>query len=84
MKVDATVSYNKTYSLIRKIEDNFTQAVNGDSQTMIKLSADYNLSRMITLQAFYDKQISRPLVSSTAYPLSKSSFGISVRVNLTR
>ena len=84
LKVDATLSYNKTQSLIRKIEDNFTQAISGDSQTMIKLSADYNLSRMITLQAFFDKQISNPLVSSTAYPLTKTSFGVNVRVNFTR
>ncbi|MCL1934368.1 MAG: cell surface protein SprA [Candidatus Azobacteroides sp.] len=84
LKVDATVSYNKTYSLIRKIEDNFTQAISGDSQTMLKLSSDYSLSKMVTLQAFFDKQISNPLVSSTAYPLTKTSFGVNVRVNFTR
>jgi len=84
LKVDATVSYNKTMSLIRKIQDNFTQAISGDSQTMLKLSADYSLSKMITLQAFFDKQISNPLVSSTAYPLTKTSFGVNVRVNFTR
>ena len=84
LKVDATVSYNKTLSLIRKIEDNFTQAINGDAQTIVKLTADYNLSSMITLTAFFDKQISNPLVSSTAYPLTKTSFGLSVRVNFAR
>jgi len=84
LKVNADISYNKTLNLIRKIEDNFTQAINGDAQTMIKLSADYSLSTMITLQAFFDKQISNPLVSSSAYPLSKSSFGLSVRVNFSR
>ena len=84
LKVDATISYNKTLSLIRKIEDDFTQAISGDAQTMIKLSADYNLSKMITLQAFFDRQISNPLVSSTAYPLTKTSFGVNVRVNFTR
>jgi len=84
LKVDATVSYNKVMSLIRKIEDNLTQAISGDSQTMVKLSADYSLSKMITLQAFFDKQISNPLISSTAYPLTKTSFGVNVRVNFTR
>ena len=84
LKVDVAVSNNKTYSLIRKIEDNFTQAISGDSQTMLKLQADYNLSKMITLQAFFDKQISNPLVSSTAYPLTKTSFGVNIRVNFTR
>jgi len=84
LKVDAFISYTKMQSLLRKIEDRFTQAISGDAQTKIKLTADYNLSRMITLQAFYDRQISNPLISSSAYPLTKSSFGVSVRVNFTR
>jgi cell surface protein SprA len=70
--------------LIRKIQDNFTQATAGNSQIMIKLSADYSLSKLVTLQAFFDKQISKPLVSASAYPVSKSSFGLSVRVSLMR
>lgn len=84
LNVKADISYNMTQNLIRKIQDNLTQATNGNSQTMIKLSADYNLSRLITLQAFFDKQISKPLVSATAYPVSKSSFGLSVKVSLMR
>ncbi|MDR1610794.1 MAG: cell surface protein SprA [Candidatus Symbiothrix sp.] len=84
LNIKADISYNMTQNLIRKIQDNLTQATNGNTQTMIKLSADYNLSRLITLQAFFDKQISNPLVSATAYPVSKSSFGISVRVSLMR
>jgi len=84
LKVDASVSYKKTQSLLRKIQDDFTQAISGDAQTMLKLSTDYSLSKMITLQAFFDKQISNPLVSSSAYPLTKTSFGLSVQVNFTR
>ena len=84
LKVDAAISYSKTLSLIRKIEDNFTQAIGGNANTMIKLTADYRMSSMITLTAFFDKQINNPLVSSNAYPLSKSNFGISVRVDLAR
>jgi cell surface protein SprA len=83
----ADVSYRKTQSLIRKIMDiqdnSTTQAINGDSQTTIKVTGDYEMSKLVTLQAFYDKQISRPLVS-TAYPLSKSSFGVSVNIKLMR
>jgi len=84
LKIDASISYKKTQSLLRAIQDKFTQAISGDAQTMIKLSADYSLSKMIALQAFLDKQISNPLVSTSAYPLTKTSFGISVQVNFTR
>jgi cell surface protein SprA len=84
LKVAVDVSYNMMQSLIRKIQDNLTQATSGNSQTMIKLSADYSLSKLVTIQAFFDKQISKPLVSATSYPVSKSSFGLSVKVSLTR
>jgi len=84
LKLALDVSYRKSQDLIRKIEDNLTQAQSGNAQTTLKFSADYNLSRLITLQAFYDKQISNPLVSATAYPITKSSFGITCRVSLGR
>jgi cell surface protein SprA len=84
MKMAVDISYNMSQSLIRRIQESTTQATSGNSQTMIKLSADYNLSKMITLQAFFDRQISNPLVSASAYPITKSSFGLSVKVSLAR
>jgi cell surface protein SprA len=84
LKLDLAVTYSKMQSLIRTIEDGLTQAISGDAQTMIKLSADYSLSKMITLQGYFDKQISNPLISATAYPLTKTDFGVNVRVNFTR
>lgn len=84
LTVSADVTYKKMQSLIRKIQDGYTQATSGDSQTTIKISARYNLSRALTFEAFYDKQISKPLVSSTAYPFSKASFGASLNISLSR
>jgi cell surface protein SprA len=83
-RLSAGVSYSLSQSLIRKIQDAFTQATQGDSQTTIKITGDYTMSRMLTFQAFYDRQISKPLVSSTAYPLSKSSFGINLKISFSR
>ncbi len=82
--VSADFSYKQMQTLIRKIQDVYTQATSGDANTMIKLSGKYNLSKSLTVEAFYDKQISKPLVSSTAFPISKSSFGISVNLSLSR
>jgi cell surface protein SprA len=84
LTVNANISYQLNQSLNRKIQDAFTQPTTGSSQTVIKLTADYTLSRMIDLQAFFDKNINRPLVSSTAFPMSKSAFGVSVKVKLTQ
>ncbi|MDR1437183.1 MAG: cell surface protein SprA, partial [Candidatus Symbiothrix sp.] len=83
-RIAAGIAYRKSQDLIRKIQDALTQATQGDTQTTIKLTGDYTMSRMLTFQAFYDRQISKPLVSSTAYPLSKSSFGISLKISFTR
>jgi cell surface protein SprA len=83
-RLKAEISFNETKTLIRKIQDNFTQATAGDKRTSISLSGDYSLSKLITLQAFYDRLVSQPLVSSTAYPTAKSSFGVSVKVSLSR
>ena len=84
LTISADFSYKKMLSLIRKIQDAFTQGTNGDSQTTIKISADYNLSKMLTVQAFYDRTMSKPLVSSTAYPYSKSSAGINLKLKLSK
>lgn len=39
------------------------------------------MSKALTLRAFFDKIINKPLVSSTAYPTANTSAGISVRFN---
>jgi len=84
MKFRADISYRVNQSLIRKIEEAYTQPTSGTSAFVLKLSADYTLSRAINLRAFYDKQVNKPLVSSSAFPVSNSSFGVSVRLTLTR
>jgi cell surface protein SprA len=75
-------NYRKTLSLIRKLEDSYTQATQGTVTSTMQFSADYAWSKKITLRAFYDLQINRPLVSSSAYPTSNSNYGISIQVSL--
>jgi len=84
LTISADFSYKRMISMIRTIQDAFTQGTSGDAQTGIKISADYNLSKMLTLQAFFDRASSQPLVSTTAFPFSKSSFGIDMKLKLSR
>ncbi len=84
LTINGVVTFQKMSNLIRKIQDGFTQASVGESQTIIKLSADYNLSRSLTIQAFFDRMVTNPLVSTSAYPMSKSSFGFNIKLNLLR
>ncbi|MDP4269197.1 MAG: cell surface protein SprA [Bacteroidota bacterium] len=78
------ISYRLNQALIRKIADNFTQPTSGTSNITVKLSADYAMSKALTLRAFLDKQINKPLVSSSSYPVSNTNFGISMKFTLTR
>jgi len=84
MKFNATLTYHLDQALLRKIEDGFTQAISGQSSILIKCTAEYALSKMVSISAYYDRTSNRPLVSSTAYPISKSNFGIDIRISLTR
>ncbi|MDL2278812.1 cell surface protein SprA [Parabacteroides sp. OttesenSCG-928-G07] len=82
VKID--FSYNKMQSLIRKIEANLTQATSGNVRKTIQFSADYALSRSLSLRAYYDLQINEPLISNASFPTSNSNYGVSVRFSLTQ
>ena len=76
------LSRQQTRTLIRKIEDGFTQATSGIRSTTVRLTLDYAFSKKLTLQAYYDTIIHRPLVSSTSFPTSVTNGGINLRFNL--
>ncbi len=84
LTINADFSFRKNYSLIRRIEQNFTQATNGTRSTVLKLTANYVLSKRITLGAYFDHQVNTPLVSSSAYPVTNYNYGVSVRMSLTK
>lgn len=84
LNIRVDISHKITDALIRKIEDGFTQATSGLKTTSIRFSADYALSRSLTLRAFFDKIINMPLVSSSAYPTSNTNAGLSLRINFNQ
>ena len=84
LTVTGDISFRNTSTLIRRIDQNYTQATAGTSSYVIKFTANYVLSKRITLGAYYDRQVNKPLVSSTSYPITNSNYGISVRLSLTR
>ncbi|MDE5674022.1 MAG: hypothetical protein K2I44_01595, partial [Muribaculaceae bacterium] len=71
-------------SLIRRIETASTQATQGTRTFSINFMASYQLSRKVTLSAFFDHQVNTPLVSSTAYPTTNSNYGIAINLSLAR
>jgi cell surface protein SprA len=71
-------------SLIRKIEDGYTQMTQGALAKTIQFSADYAFSKAVTLRAFYDLQMNQPLVSSNSFPTSNSNYGVSIQLSLAQ
>lgn len=77
-------AYRHSIALIRKIEDAYTQATQGNSTHRLSFSSDYEISKMLTLRAFYEWDQNNPLVSTSSFPMSNSNFGVSLRINLTQ
>ena len=84
LSLNLDFSFSNNQSLIRKIETAFTQAQNGAQTMSINFTAQYILSRRITLGAFFDHQVNTPLVSNSSYPTSNTNYGLSVNMSLAR
>jgi cell surface protein SprA len=83
LKLNVDVSYKDIKTLLRKVEEDLTQASSGNKVFGIKVSADYVLSQKINLQFFYDHQGTTPLISSS-YPIKSDNVGINIKLMLTR
>ena len=82
MRLD--VSYRRQAALTRDIASVVTSASSGNSAFKMSLSADYTLSRMLTLNFYYDRQSNTPLLSSNSYPTTVHDFGVSLKFSLTK
>ena len=88
MSNDLTLNFNfqlnNNTSLIRKIEDRTAQATNGVRTLGINFTANYVMSKRVTLGAYFDHQVNTPLVSTSSYPTSNSNYGISLNMSLAK
>ena len=82
LNLDFTFSRNQ--ALIRRIETAYTQATTGTQTLSINFMASYQISRRITLSAFFDHMVNNPLVSNHSYPTTNSNYGIAVNLSLAR
>ena len=83
LNIKCDVTYKNQMSLLRKIVDEYTQATSGNTAWTIKVSADYQFSKMLQMKLYYDRQVNTPLIS-TSYPTVNSDFGVSLTLSLTR
>lgn len=84
LSLNLDFSFANNQSLMRRIETAYTQATQGTQTLSINFMASYQMSRRITLNAFFDHQVNTPLVSNSAYPTTNTNVGVSVNISLAR
>ena len=80
LSLTGNLTYKNQFSLLRKIEDNYTQASSGNKTMVVEVLGDYAISRNMNMTLFYNLESTIPLVSS--YPVTSSDFGFSLRFTL--
>ena len=78
------LSYRKQASICRDIATMTSSASSGNTAFRLSFSADYTLSRLLTMSFYYDRQTNTPLLSSNSYPTTTQDFGLSLKFSLTR
>lgn len=84
LSMNLDFSFSQNQGLIRKIETAYTQATNGSQTISINFMASYTLSKRVTMSAFFDHQINKPLVTNASFPTTNSNYGISFNLSLAR
>ena len=84
LTLNAEVGIQRNQALIRRIEGNYTQPTSGTNTFNINFTASYILSKRVTLSAYFDHQVNTPIVTTSAYPTTNTSYGISVNMSLAR
>ena len=78
------ISLRKQAAITRDIATGVSSASSGNTAFKLSFMADYTLSRLLTLTAYYDQQTNTPLLSSSSYPTTTYDFGLSMKFSLTR
>ena len=84
LKLRLDLSLRKQASITRDIATMTSAANSGNTAFKLSFSADYTLSRMLTMSFYYDRQTNTPLLSSSSYPTTTQDFGLSMKFSLTR
>ena len=78
------ISLRDQAAVTRDIATRTSAASSGNSALKMSFMADYTLSRLLTLSAYYERQTNKPLLSSSSYPTTTHDFGLSMKFSLTR
>ena len=78
------LSYRQQAAINRDIATMTSTATSGNNAFKLSMTADYTLSRLVTMSFYLDRQTNTPLLSNNSYPTTTTDFGLSLKLNLTR
>ena len=78
------ITWRDQAAITRDIATCTSSASSGNAALKMSFMADYTLSRLLTLSAYYERQTNKPLLSSSSYPTTTHDFGLSMKFSLTR
>ncbi len=84
LSLNCDFSLQNTQSLIRRIEENYTQPTSGTRTLGINFTAQYQLSKALSIQAYFTHQANTPIVTTSSYPTTNTSYGLTFNLSLAR
>lgn len=84
LNIRLDLSYRQQAAISRDIASMTSAASSGNKAFRMQFSADYTLSKMLTMSVYYDQQTNTPLLSSSSFPTTTHDFGVSIKFSLTR
>lgn len=84
LKLQFDFSLRDQSAINRNIMTNLSQATSGNKAVKFSLQANYQVSKLLNMVAYYDRQTTTPLMTSSSYPTTMQDFGISLQFSLAR
>ena len=78
------LSYRKQASITRNIATVSSTASSGNTAFKLSFTAEYTLSKLMSMSFYLDRQTNTPLLASSSYPTTTQDFGLSIKFSLTR
>lgn len=84
LSLNLDLTYRRQATISRDIATRTSNVSSGNTAFKMTFSAEYTLSRLVSMMLYYDLQSNSPLLSSNSYPTVTQDFGASLKISLTR
>ena len=81
MKLD--IGFRKDKTILRSIDENYSQISSGQNKINIYLTADYDFSKRLGMQAFFRHDMTDPFIANS-FKTSNTFAGVTLRFSLTQ